>query len=36
MRAAGAAVIVIVGVAVGAYVWRYGLSLDGVRGLWSV
>jgi uncharacterized protein (TIGR02611 family) len=36
LRAAGAAFIVLCGVAVGAYVWRYGLSLDGVRGLWPV
>ncbi len=36
VRAASAALVVIVAAAAGAYVWRYGLSLDGVRGLWPL
>jgi uncharacterized protein (TIGR02611 family) len=36
VRAASAALVVVVAAAVGAYVWRYGLSLDGVRGLWPL
>jgi len=36
VRAVSAALVVLVGVAAGAYVWRYGLSLDGMRGLWPL
>lgn len=36
VRAASAALVVLVGLAAGFYVWRYGLSLDGVRGLWPL
>jgi uncharacterized protein (TIGR02611 family) len=36
VRAASAAMIVLLGAAVGAYLWRYGISLDGVRGLWPL
>lgn len=36
VRVASAAMVAVVGVALGAYVWRYGFSLDGVRGLWPV
>lgn len=36
VRAVSAALIVLVGVAIGAYVWRYGLSLEGMRGLWPL
>ena len=36
VRVASAAMIMLLGAAVGAYVWRYGISLDGVRGLWPL
>ncbi len=36
VRAASAALVVVAAAAVGAYVWRYGMSLDGVRGLWPL
>jgi uncharacterized protein (TIGR02611 family) len=36
VRVASAAMVAVVGVALGAYVWRYGFSLDGVRWLWPV
>lgn len=36
VRTASAAAFVLVGVAIGAYVWRYGISLDGVRNLWPL
>lgn len=36
VRIASALALVGFTVAVGAYVWRYGLSLDGVRGLWPL
>lgn len=36
VRAASAAGFVLVAAAAGAYLWRYGTSLDGVRGLWPL
>lgn len=36
VRAVSAALLVLFGVALGAYMWRYGLSLEGVRGLWPL
>ncbi len=36
VRVLSASFFVLVGVAAGAYVWRYGFSLDGVRGLWPL
>jgi uncharacterized protein (TIGR02611 family) len=36
VRALSVSLFVLVGVAVGAYVWRYGFSLDAVRGLWPL
>lgn len=36
VRVASAAAVVVVGVAAGAYLWRYGLTWDGVRGLWPI
>jgi uncharacterized protein (TIGR02611 family) len=36
VRTASAAAFVLIGVAFGAYVWRYGISLDGVRTLWPL
>ena len=36
MRAATAGAFVLMGAAIGAYVWRYGISLDGVRGVWPL
>ena len=36
VRALMAATLVVGGVAVGVYVWRYGLSLDGFRTLWPL
>ena len=35
VRIMSAAVVVVVAASVSWYVWRYGLSLDGVRGLWG-
>jgi uncharacterized protein (TIGR02611 family) len=36
VRLASAAAVVVVAVALGAYLWRYGLTMDGVRGLWPL
>ncbi len=36
VRVASASLVVLAGVAVGAYVWRYGFTLDGVRGFWPL
>lgn len=36
VRVASASLFVLAGVAIGAYVWRYGFSLDGVRGFWPL
>lgn len=36
MRFVTAGAFVLMGAAVGAYVWRYGISLDGVRSLWPL
>ncbi len=36
VRAASAAGLALVSAAAGAYLWRYGASLDGVRGLWPL
>lgn len=36
VRLISAGAVLLVGVALGAYVWRYGFSLDGVRGLWPL
>lgn len=36
VRIMSASVVVLMGVAIGAYVLRYGFTLDGVRGLWPL
>ena len=36
VRVVSASLVVLAGVAVGAYVLRYGFTLDGVRGLWPL
>ena len=36
VRTLSTAAFVLFGAAVGAYVWRYGVSLDGVRGFWPL
>ncbi|MEZ5157288.1 MAG: PGPGW domain-containing protein [Candidatus Nanopelagicales bacterium] len=36
VRVATAGAFVLAGVAIGAYVWRYGVSLDGVRSVWPL
>ncbi len=36
VRAASAFALIGFSVAIGVYLWRYGLSLDGVRGLWPL
>lgn len=36
VRVISAAAVVVVAAAAGAYLWRYGWTLDGVRGLWPL
>jgi uncharacterized protein (TIGR02611 family) len=36
LRVVSASLVVLAGVAIGAYVLRYGFTLDGVRGLWPL
>lgn len=36
VRVLSAAAVVLIAAAIGAYLWRYGWTLDGVRGLWPL
>ncbi|MBK6763424.1 MAG: PGPGW domain-containing protein [Micrococcales bacterium] len=36
VRALSAGAVVLMAAAAGAYLWRYGLTLDGVRGMWPL
>ncbi len=36
VRTLSTAAFVLFGAAIGAYLWRYGVSLDGVRGFWPL
>lgn len=36
VRTLSTAAFVAFGAAIGAYLWRYGISLDGVRGFWPL